>query len=248
MIDHTVLGFEIFRRLFPFKPTEDELKRYPRLQDTYKPFAVLEVLPFFALAGGAGYLWYHAFLALEARHIERLGLSVALIVPTVYYWMLLSLFLGIISSAPLLHLFYKSLLRGRYADYVLYNNMRAGFDTWKLVRGLAVLTVIPALGFALLGMDTYNESDGQRGGGEPLLELPRAAISLLFREGRQVGVPLQGNERQGSGAAAFRRRFQRRHQMDHPGLAEGDRTGAGREACGIHRDTERENGAVCRVG
>ncbi len=155
MIDHTLLSFELFRRLFPFKPTEDELKRYPRLQDTYKPFTILEVIPFFAFAGGAWYLWYHAFLALEARHIERLGPRVALIVPTVYYWMLLSLFLGIISSAPLLHLFYKSLLRGRYADYVLYNNMRAGFDTWKLVRGLAVLIVIPALGFALLGMDTY---------------------------------------------------------------------------------------------
>jgi hypothetical protein len=160
MIDHTLIGFELFRRLFSFKPTEDELKRFPALQDTYKPFTVIEVIPFFAFAGGAWYLWYHAFLALEAWHIERLGPSVALIVPTVYYWMLLSLFLGMISSAPLLHLFYKALLRGRYADYVLYNNMRAGFDTWKLVRGLAVLIVISALSFALLGMDTYMKVTG----------------------------------------------------------------------------------------
>ncbi len=162
MIDSTTLGFEIFRRLFPFKPTEEDRKRFPELEDRYKPFIVLEIIPFFAFAGIGWYLWYHAFLELEALQVARLGTSLTLITPTIYYWMTLSLFLGMISSAPLLHLCYKALLRETYADYVLYNNMRAGFDTWKMVRRLAVAIVIPVLLLALLGLDTYmkvTESD-----------------------------------------------------------------------------------------
>ena len=156
MIESTMIGFEIFKRLFPFKPTEADLKRYPGLEDRFRPFTVLEIIPFFAFSGLGAYLWYRGFLALQALQTGRLGPAVGLITPTIYYWMLLALFLGMIFSAPLMRLSYRALLgRERDADYVLYNNMRAGFDTWKAVRGLAVLVVVPALGFAFLGMDTY---------------------------------------------------------------------------------------------
>lgn len=155
MIDSTTLGFEIFRRLFSFTPTKEEQARFPELEDRYKPFVVLEIIPFFAFAGIAWYLWYHALLDLEGLQIRRLGVNHALIIPTIYYWMILSLFLGMISSAPLLHLCYKALLRDTYRDYVLYNNMRAGFDTWKVVKGLAAVIVVPTLVLAVLGMDTY---------------------------------------------------------------------------------------------
>jgi hypothetical protein len=155
MIDTTPLSFEIFKRLFPFKPTAEELARFPELEDRYKPFIVLEIIPFFAFSGIAWYLWYHTLLDLEARQIAQLGPSIALITPTIYYWMILSLFLGMISSAPLLHLCYKALLRDTYPDYVLYNNMRVGFDTWKMVRRLALVIVPPVLLLALLGTNTY---------------------------------------------------------------------------------------------
>jgi hypothetical protein len=151
-----VFGLRLLQRLFPFEASEKDLERFPELEKRFKPYLAVELLPFFAFAGLCGYGWFLLLLAEQARHLARLGPSLFLIAPSAYAWGILALFLGMVSSAPLLRASSRLFLGARaHGDYVLYRNLRAGFDTWKVTWGLALLVAPAALALSYLGLDTY---------------------------------------------------------------------------------------------
>jgi hypothetical protein len=147
--------FQLLARLFPFQATDAQRARYEDLALRYRALGAAEVVPALACAAGAAWLWQQAFLALWAARLARLGPARWVLAPSPYYLWLCAGFLGMLSAAPVLQVLYRTFLRERYDEYLLFTNLRVGFDTWKALRALAAVIVPAALAFGLLGVDAY---------------------------------------------------------------------------------------------
>jgi hypothetical protein len=147
----------LMARLFPFKPQIPPKEPVPfdELKSKYNNLMVASTIPFFAFWPLGCYLVYQSLVWIfhqslpngdENRYLMPFYQRLFLL-PTVF----IGLYLAIIPTDLLLRL----RLKEKYAEYTLYGNLLYGFDTWKAIKNLAVVTLVPCAMFTIFAMDCY---------------------------------------------------------------------------------------------
>jgi hypothetical protein len=101
------------------------------------------------------FLWAGLFLGLARLAYASFRDDSFFLPPTMAFWFLPAIFLGILTGGALTHLLYARLLGDRYAEYTLYANLRAGFDTWRVGRVLAAGMILLSAVAVPMGLDCY---------------------------------------------------------------------------------------------
>jgi hypothetical protein len=158
-----IVVFSLLQRWAPYKPpSESNLPPYEELKRKFLKWEQLSLLPLFIFAGLFTIGWERLLSFFAGLSYASLGDSVFLYTPSPYYWWLPALFLGILTAAIPLTLLFKFLLGPDYGHYVLYGNLRVGFDSQKALRLMAVIIGPVALISSLLAMNCYTKfSDGE---------------------------------------------------------------------------------------
>lgn len=142
------VSFKLLARYFPFRPPPGkEGVTLAQLAPLYTRWEIANVLLLFACAPFT--VW------LSKRLLERLVPPVAAPAGALYhaasdpaFMFLPALFLGLIIAAAPVMAGMKLLLRGRFSDYVLYGNLKVGFNATKVWCVMAIVTTVGALALA----------------------------------------------------------------------------------------------------
>jgi hypothetical protein len=151
------LALSLLARLFPYKPADlAELKiDFSELQIRYAKWEVAALIPFFAFSFLSGYLIFRGLVWVLHHSIPQGEGSRFLMLPDEYFFALPALFIGILVGAAPTDLLYRLLLKERYAEYTLYGNLKTGFDSWRVIKFLALTIIIPSALLTCLAMDCY---------------------------------------------------------------------------------------------
>ena len=153
-----IVVFGLLRRWTPYKPPVDAyLPPYEELIRKFLKWEQLSLLPLFIFSALLAIAWKRLLIFFAGLSYASLGDSVFLFTPSPDYWWLPSMFLGIITAIIPLTLLFKFLLGGDYDLYVVYGNLRVGFDSVRMVRLIAIIVGPVALVFSLLAMNCYTK-------------------------------------------------------------------------------------------
>ena len=120
----------------PYRPPSEMSPRaIEGLRAKYRQWDALGLLIWLVCGIGLSVAWYLGLRQLAAWSARDLGQSRYLILPSGIFWAIPTIFLGIVSPWLLIHWPFKALLRGRFEEWLMWGNLQAGFDCWKLVRG-----------------------------------------------------------------------------------------------------------------
>jgi hypothetical protein len=130
----------ILKKLFPYEPPPGaRVRRLEDLRADYQWWETCGAVPYLAFAVAISGFCYVSLRWLAQWNARGLHGSHFLLLPEPEFWLLPALFLGLIFAALPMHVLYKALLRDRYEEYTMYCNLKAGFDTWKICRWLAIV-------------------------------------------------------------------------------------------------------------
>ena|GEM_PF-3204110 len=156
-----IVVFSLLHRWAPYKPpSESNLPPYEELRRKFLKWEQIYLIPFFIFSALFAIAWERSLSFFAGLSYASLGDSVFLYTPSPDYWWLPSIFLGILTAAIPLTLLYKFLLGPDYEQYVIYGNLRVGFDSQKVVRLMAMIVGPVALIFSLLAMNCYTKFSG----------------------------------------------------------------------------------------
>lgn len=152
------LVFYLLRRLLPYRASM-EYDRIPisELRRKYAKTSVLMLFLNLLTWPLCGTLWYYLFQVIVNAKINSLHGSVFLLYETTGLWVVLSLFLGMISSVTILFWALKLILKHNYGEYLIFYNMCYGFDALKALRGISILVCIVTLTASTLGLNWYTQ-------------------------------------------------------------------------------------------
>src|SRR5215813_1062710 len=153
-----IVVFSLLHRWAPYKPpSESNLPPYEELRRKFLKWEQIYLIPFFIFSALFAIAWERSLSFFAGLSYASLGDSVFLFTPSPDYWWLPSMFLGIITAMIPLTLLFKFLLGGDYDLYVVYGNLRVGFDSVRMVRLIAIIVGPVALVFSLLAMNCYTK-------------------------------------------------------------------------------------------
>ena len=154
--------FGLLKRWAPYKtPDEANTPPYEELKRKFWKWEQLSLLPLFIFTSLLAIAWNKLLSFFAGLSYASLGDSVFLLTPSPDYWWLPSIFLGILTATIPLVLLFKILLGPDYELYVVYGNLRVGFDTFRVIRLMAMVVGPVALVSSLLAMNCYTRfSDG----------------------------------------------------------------------------------------
>ena len=148
----------VARKLIPYKASTIECqKSLEELKREYTKWELFAILPFFVCVAALMYFWYGLFRDMADWFAHGLPPCHYLFMPCWAFWALPALFLGIITSALPVILLYKALLRERYAEYIHYTNLKAGFDGLKVFAWISAPIVVLAVAAVVIGINTYTQ-------------------------------------------------------------------------------------------
>ena len=142
------LSFRLFARYFPFHPPPGkEGITLAQLAPIYTRWEIANVLLLFACAPLTiwvsklllGRIFPPPFFPVGALY-HAVGDPAFMILP--------GIFLGLVLAAAPVMAGMKLLLRGRFSDYLLYGNLKVGFDSAKVWGVVAIITSVGALALA----------------------------------------------------------------------------------------------------
>jgi hypothetical protein len=142
------LVFAALGRLYPAPPAPELDRSLADLTREYWKWEALCLPIFFAVAPVAGWLWWQIFLGLAGDPGFSAEGGVHALRPSPISWLIPAMFLGMLSAAPVLEGILRWLLKGRYREYVAYQNRRHGFDSEAIEKpfylGVGGLSAIAA--------------------------------------------------------------------------------------------------------
>jgi hypothetical protein len=151
------LILRFFAKLFPHPPRDlsEQQFSFPELQKRYAKWELAFLIPFFSFGFLSGYLIYLGLLWILPYPVPQTGPTRYVMLPDKAFFMLPALFLGILAGGGLSDLLYRLLLGKRYAEYILYGNMKFGIDGWRVFKILALIIIIPSILLTSLAMGCY---------------------------------------------------------------------------------------------
>src|SRR5499433_1064916 len=156
-----IIVFSLLQRWAPFEPpSESNLPPYEELKRKFLKWEQLSLPPLFVFTALFAIAWERSLSFFAGLSYASLGDSVFVLTPSPDYWWLPSIFLGILTATIPLTLLFKFLLGPEYGQYVLYGNLRVGFDSQKVVGLMAMIVGPVALIFSLLAMNCYTKFSG----------------------------------------------------------------------------------------
>lgn len=148
----------VLARLFPYKPSHKSTSTVSlsELREKYTKWELASVLPFFLTSFLGGYLLFAA-LNWTARHLTPESSGARwLMLPGQYFFMIPAIFLGLAIGGLVTDLLYRFMLGAeRYAEFNLYGQLKAGFDTRRVRNFLFAILIIPSSLVTYLAMDCY---------------------------------------------------------------------------------------------
>ena len=143
------LVYGALRKLFPVDSRSATKESYEELERKHHRTEVIGILSFFfVFTPTLGYAWWVVFVQLAEAHVAKLGDPVLSIIPHTVYWIFLVFFAGAITGAFPADLLVRICERGRYAEWIRYQELKYGFrqeSTWFLLPILVVPTLVAAL-------------------------------------------------------------------------------------------------------
>lgn len=150
------LSFALFRVIFPRRITD--FSDSPLTEEERRIFRWWEVaslVPIFLFVVLLGFGWYLVLKGGDRLLVPYTRHTLLLVRPSNFYWMIPSLFLGIVSSAIPLNALYGILLRDRLRRYQRYCNERVGFDANRAFMVLGAIVVAGVVVFFLAGITSF---------------------------------------------------------------------------------------------
>ena len=153
--------FSLLQRWAPYKPpSESNLPPYEELRRKFLKWEQIYLIPFFIFSALFAIAWERLLSFFARLSYASLGASVFMYTPSPDFWWIPAIFLGILTATIPLTLLYKLVLGSDYEQYVIYSNLRVGFDSQKVVRLMAMIVGPVALIFSLLAMNCYTKFSG----------------------------------------------------------------------------------------
>jgi hypothetical protein len=150
------LVFGLLRRLFPVRapdPSEPLLTDEERRD--FARWGAAALCPFLVFAPLLGLGWYLLLTWCSGGAHRETPETLILLRPICYFWMVPSLFLGILTAPIPVEALYRALLGERYRRFERYCEEKNGFDARKTYALLAALAAPAALAFYLAGVTSF---------------------------------------------------------------------------------------------
>lgn len=114
----------------------------PELTKRYAKWEMLAIVPLFATAGFFGWLSYRVMVSF-ADWYHTLGEPPLFqrVIPH-EVWMIPAIFIGILSSIPVLAGLYRLALGDRYQEYIEFCDLRHGANGWRVVMALGWMLLL----------------------------------------------------------------------------------------------------------
>ncbi len=151
-----ILG--VFQKYFSTKQIEEDKQfNIQELTVKFKKWDIFNQLFGMILMAASAYIWYQALVFLSNQHNQELiARSSFFVPPSIGFWILTAMFLGIACGAVLAFMSLGFLLGNDFGLYVRYYNLKYGFDAYNLLKPLLIF--VSAVGFmvAILGFNMYS--------------------------------------------------------------------------------------------
>ena len=132
--------FALLRWMMPVTPADAQaLSLTDAERRLYYRWEVASLVPFFVFGPALTWMWYHALRELAGLAIGSSPDAVFVLAPTGRYWVVPSIFLGIVSAVVPMTLLYQALLGERFPTYERAAAERVGFDGRRALKGMSVL-------------------------------------------------------------------------------------------------------------
>lgn len=148
----TQIFFASLAKVFPYRAPAGLSGDLAALSQRYRWWQSVAAILDCAFAALCVFLWFQFFLLLQSVFQGRMPVSLFLMHPDGFLFLLPALFLGLVSAAIPAHFALACLLRGRYREYTHYQNLRVGFDAWKVLRWFGLATILLFLPVGVLGL------------------------------------------------------------------------------------------------
>lgn len=151
------LGIRLMARVFPSSSlnlSKSDVS-FAELHDKYAKWENASIIPFFVVWGLGGYLIYKVLARVSLYVIPNATDNRYVMPMDQALYALPACFLGLTTGVFVTTLLYRLLLGDKYADYILYGNLKIGIDGGKAIKLLILIIFLPSVAFVFLAFNCY---------------------------------------------------------------------------------------------
>ena len=151
------LALRFLPRLFPYAPSDSSAQSQllPELNQEYAKLEFRSAFIYLLFVFLCWYPCYCGLLWIRQYAVQQIGSDRYLMLPPREFFLLPAFFVGVIAGILPLDIFYRFRLRARYAEFILYGNLKYGFDGWRVIRAASLVTMTLAAITIFLALDSY---------------------------------------------------------------------------------------------
>jgi MFS family permease len=148
----------LLAKLFPYKPQAHSKQAAPfdpAKKLKYINLELTSLIPFLVFSLVGGFLLFRSLIWTLHQSMPNGDGNRYLMLPDHNFFLLPTFFSSIFLGYIPIDLLHRLILKEKYAEFIFYGNLLYGFDSWKVSKVLAIVTLIPCATFTVLTMDCY---------------------------------------------------------------------------------------------